>query len=204
MALGVASVSGLLLAWELAGRFGLVDRCSCRRRARYWIPLLISSVTDPRIAVVDACQISVGRAMLAFVLAVIAGIPLGVMIGLSPIVAGLIDPFVQFLRPLPKLALIPWSSCGRHRRILESVPDFPVRVAQHRRGFGRRGCQCAAPAASGGQGARGAWFRPVPSRDAAADGARAVRDRAPVAGHRLDHVDCRRNDRRELRIGLDR
>ncbi len=122
IALGVASVSGLLLAWELAGRFGLVD------------PLFLPAPSEILDTAVDLVRngyrgsplwmhvgISVGRAMLAFVLAVIAGIPLGVMIGLSPIVAGLIDPFVQFLRPLPKLALIPlvilWFGIGEFSKV---------------------------------------------------------------------------------------
>ncbi len=60
--------------------------------------------------------ISTGRALAAFVAAIITGVPLGLAMGLSPTLAAVFDPFVQFLRPLPKIALIPlvivWFGIG--------------------------------------------------------------------------------------------
>ncbi|MEI6600893.1 MAG: ABC transporter permease [Comamonadaceae bacterium] len=60
--------------------------------------------------------ISVARASAAFVVAVGAGVPLGLGMGLSPTLAAALNPFVQFLRPLPKIALIPlvivWFGIG--------------------------------------------------------------------------------------------
>ena len=48
--------------------------------------------------------------------AAITGIPIGLLMGRSPIFNAILDPFVQFLRPLPKLALIPlvmvWFGIG--------------------------------------------------------------------------------------------
>ena len=59
---------------------------------------------------------SVGRALLAFSVAILFGVPLGLGMGLSPTLAAALNPFVQFLRPLPKIALIPlvivWFGIG--------------------------------------------------------------------------------------------
>lgn len=60
--------------------------------------------------------VSVARAGVAFLAAIATGVPLGLAMGVSPTVSALLDPFVQFLRPLPKLALIPlvvvWFGIG--------------------------------------------------------------------------------------------
>ncbi|TCV92996.1 ABC transporter permease [Biostraticola tofi] len=60
--------------------------------------------------------VSLSRALAAFSAAIITGVPLGLLMGLSPPVAAVLNPFVQFLRPLPKIALIPlavvWLGIG--------------------------------------------------------------------------------------------
>jgi taurine transport system permease protein len=60
--------------------------------------------------------VSVGRALFAFLIATIVGVPLGLLMGRLPVFGAILDPFVQFLRPLPKLALIPlvivWFGIG--------------------------------------------------------------------------------------------
>lgn len=60
--------------------------------------------------------VSVGRGLAAFVAATLIGVPVGLLMGRQPLVAAVLDPFVQFLRPMPKLALIPlvivWFGIG--------------------------------------------------------------------------------------------
>jgi taurine transport system permease protein len=60
--------------------------------------------------------VSVARGTCCFAAAVVTGIPIGLAMGLFPTVRSALDPFVQFLRPLPKLALIPlvivWLGIG--------------------------------------------------------------------------------------------
>ncbi|WYX22507.1 hypothetical protein WJ973_20735 [Achromobacter xylosoxidans] len=59
---------------------------------------------------------SVARAGVAFAAAIVIGVPLGLLMGMSPALSAVLDPFVQFLRPLPKIALIPltvvWFGIG--------------------------------------------------------------------------------------------
>jgi taurine transport system permease protein len=47
---------------------------------------------------------------------VLVGVPLGLAMGLSPTLSAVLDPFVQFMRPLPKIALVPlvivWFGIG--------------------------------------------------------------------------------------------
>jgi taurine transport system permease protein len=65
--------------------------------------------------------ISLGRALTAFAAALAIGVPLGLAMGLSPLLSAVLDPFVQFLRPLPKLALIPlvivWLGIGEGSKV---------------------------------------------------------------------------------------
>jgi taurine transport system permease protein len=60
--------------------------------------------------------ISLARALGAFAVAIAAGVPIGLSMGMIPDFNALLSPFVQFLRPLPKLALIPlvilWFGIG--------------------------------------------------------------------------------------------
>ncbi len=66
--------------------------------------------------------VSVTRAVGAFIAAAVTGVPVGLLMGMSPIFNAILDPFVQFLRPLPKLALIPlvivWFGIGEFSKFL--------------------------------------------------------------------------------------
>jgi len=50
---------------------------------------------------------SLGRVGLGFLLAVLAAIPLGFMIGMSPLMTRALDPFIQILKPISPLAWMP-------------------------------------------------------------------------------------------------
>lgn len=116
-AISTASVAFVLILWQVAG-------------ARRWVdPLLLPPPGEVLQTALDLARngyqqvslwqhilISVGRALLAFAAAVLIGIPLGLLMGLNATLNAVLDPFVQFLRPLPKIALIPltvvWFGIG--------------------------------------------------------------------------------------------
>jgi nitrate/nitrite transport system permease protein len=50
---------------------------------------------------------SIGRVLLGFVLAALLAIPLGFLIGMSPLVYRALDPFIQILKPISPLAWMP-------------------------------------------------------------------------------------------------
>lgn len=66
--------------------------------------------------------VSLARAMVAFAAATVTGVPIGLLMGKFPAFHAVLDPFVQFLRPLPKLALIPlvivWFGIGEVSKFL--------------------------------------------------------------------------------------
>lgn len=110
-------MAAVLALWQVAG-------------AKQWAdPLLLPPLSDIILTAGELAQdgyrqvplwehiaVSVARALSAFSVAIILGVPLGLLMGLSPPIAAVFNPFVQFLRPLPKIALIPlavvWLGIG--------------------------------------------------------------------------------------------
>lgn len=117
IAISVVSVAVFFMLWQTAA-------------TRQWVdPLLLPSLTDIGLTARELLEdgyrqvplwqhiaVSLARALSAFVLAIAIGIPLGLLMGLSDTLAAILNPFVQFLRPLPKIALIPlavvWLGIG--------------------------------------------------------------------------------------------
>src|SRR5206468_6404169 len=50
---------------------------------------------------------SIARVGLGYLIAVLASIPLGFLIGMSPLVSRALDPFIQILKPISPLAWMP-------------------------------------------------------------------------------------------------
>ena len=121
-AISLASVAAFGLLWYVSGRYG-------------WTSTLIfpppGEVLDTAMQMVargyrqiplwQHVAISLGRALVAFAGAVAVGVPVGLAMGLSPVLSAMFDPFVNFFRPLPKLALIPlvivWLGIGETSKI---------------------------------------------------------------------------------------
>ena len=117
------SVGLVFLAWLIVGHYQLMS------------PLLLPPLGEIFSSVVDLAVhgyvhvplwehigVSIARALVAFAAAILTGIPIGLVMGMSPAVNAVLDPFVQFLRPLPKLALIPliivWFGIGEFSKFL--------------------------------------------------------------------------------------
>jgi nitrate/nitrite transport system permease protein len=50
---------------------------------------------------------SLGRVLLGYLLAVLVAVPLGFLIGMSPLISRALDPFIQVLKPISPLAWMP-------------------------------------------------------------------------------------------------
>ncbi|MCH9844152.1 MAG: ABC transporter permease subunit [Alphaproteobacteria bacterium] len=59
------------------------------------------------IALWDHVSISVYRVLSGVLYGSLVGIPLGLAMGLSSVIRGMFDPVIEFMRPIPPLALIP-------------------------------------------------------------------------------------------------
>lgn len=70
----------------------------------------------------DHIGMSLLRVISAFALAALIGIPVGLAMGLSPAIRAMLDPFIEFYRPLPPLAYLPlviiWFGIGEMSKIL--------------------------------------------------------------------------------------
>jgi ABC-type nitrate/sulfonate/bicarbonate transport system permease component len=97
-------VAAALVAWEVASRSGL------------WSPLLFPSLGKigrelalffTRPEMLHEILVSLERALGGFALAAAAGVALGIVMGRSRLVAGLLDPLFSGTYAVPKLALFP-------------------------------------------------------------------------------------------------
>ena len=102
--LGLAGILGFLATWELIPRLGLVD-------AKYLPPASEVVMALVRDLGLTAFWVSVGETMkawfLGLVLAIVLAVVLGFVIGSSTFLRRATNSTVEFLRPIPSVALIP-------------------------------------------------------------------------------------------------
>jgi taurine transport system permease protein len=116
-AISVVSVVTVFVVWELSGRLGWANALLLPPPSE-----ILATAQDlfangyGSAGLLAHFGISLGRALGAFACAVILGVPIGLAMGMSADLHAVLSPFVQFLRPLPKLALIPlvilWFGIG--------------------------------------------------------------------------------------------
>ncbi|MFK7879800.1 ABC transporter permease [Roseobacter sp.] len=84
--------------------------------------LVIASEGFRNFTLLEHLGYSLFRVVLGFVLGALVGIPLGYAMGLSDWFRGWFDPIVEFMRPVPPLALIPlviiWAGIGEAGKII--------------------------------------------------------------------------------------
>jgi NitT/TauT family transport system permease protein len=77
------------------------------------------------------------RILGGFLVAAVSGILVGVIMGMSPLAARIVDPWIAALYPLPKISLIPlliiWLGTGESYRIVISAVTafFPVAISTY-------------------------------------------------------------------------
>lgn len=125
--LPVAAISAITVvliigAWGLASAYALVSPVflpSPRQVVLALYNLIVKGFVDATLAQhVGASLIRIFGALIA---SIIIGIPAGIAIGTSRIGRGILDPIVEFLRPLPPLAYLPliiiWVGIGEASKI---------------------------------------------------------------------------------------
>ena len=102
--LGLAGILGFLATWELIPRLGLID-------AKYLPPASEVVMALVRDLGLTAFWVSVGETMkawfLGLVLAIVLAVVVGFVIGSSTFLRRATNSTVEFLRPIPSVALIP-------------------------------------------------------------------------------------------------
>jgi len=118
----LATIAAIIAAWSLTSTYGLVSPLFLPSplvvvKAIYSVA--VNGFVDSTLA--EHTFASLLRIFAALAAALMIGIPAGLAIGTSRIGKGILDPIVEFLRPLPPLAYLPliiiWIGIGEASKI---------------------------------------------------------------------------------------
>jgi sulfonate transport system permease protein len=104
LGLGLAVFALLLVAWEIGCRVSGVSPVLLPSPSRIWAALLKGIESGVLVA---QTQATVGRMLGGWLLASLAGIVVGLIIGTAPRVRPFIQPTLEFIRPMPSSAIVP-------------------------------------------------------------------------------------------------
>ena len=107
----------VLILWQASGKDGAVAGGALPTPDRVWKAWLVWAFGKPGPMTLspyvgswgDAIYFSTMRVAKGFGLAVLVGVPLGIIIGWSKLAASMMDPTIQWLRPVPITAWLPIS-----------------------------------------------------------------------------------------------
>lgn len=123
MTLSLATIAVILFVWWLVTEMGWVKPLfvpSPQAIVMKFIVIMNEGFTNTPLW--SHILISTGRVFGAFLLACVIGIPLGLAMGISPVVRGIFDPPIEFYRPIPPLAYLPlmiiWFGIGETSKVL--------------------------------------------------------------------------------------
>ncbi|MCP3678141.1 MAG: ABC transporter permease [Deltaproteobacteria bacterium] len=94
--------------WELAVRLGLIDSFFLPAPSHV-VYRMVQMATGPDAVLIHDIKMSASRVLTGFVFSAVVGIPVGLVMGMSPFVRALFNPIISIIRPLPALSWIPLS-----------------------------------------------------------------------------------------------
>ena len=116
------TVGAIIGAWSLASAYALVSPVflpSPRQVAVALYNLVVTGFVDATLA--EHVGASLTRIFGALIASIVIGVPAGIAIGTNRVGRGILDPIVEFLRPLPPLAYLPlviiWVGIGEASKI---------------------------------------------------------------------------------------
>jgi len=132
--LSFASVAVALAGWAAAARFGGVSPTFLPSPGKVFDAFVDAQVDGYRgYTLLAHVGFSLYRIFAGFILAVVFGVPVGLIMGRYRALYAIIDPFIEFFRPLPPLGyymlLVLWLGIGEASKIiLLFLSGFPVMV----------------------------------------------------------------------------
>lgn len=119
----ILAVVFVLILWSLSGIYEWTSTIFLPPPWDVWDQFIHTSTKGFRnYTLLEHIGISVFRLMMGFIAGCAIGIPIGFAMGLSRIYRGFFDPIVEFMRPVPPLALIPlmiiWAGIGDLSKII--------------------------------------------------------------------------------------
>lgn len=119
----IVSILVVLVLWSLSGKYEWTSTIFLPPPWDTW-NRFIHTITDGfrNYTLLEHVGVSVYRLAAGFILGCAIGIPIGFAMGLSRFWRGIFDPIVEFMRPVPPLALIPlmiiWAGIGNPSKII--------------------------------------------------------------------------------------
>jgi len=121
--ISVLTGASLLLAWWASTHFGLIDPLFLPAPAsvaqKGWL-LATTGYMDSTLW--QHLGASLQRIGIALGLAIVTAIPVGIAIGRNRVARGILDPLIEFYRPIPPLAYLPliviWCGIGEFSKVL--------------------------------------------------------------------------------------
>lgn len=129
--LAIVSITAFILLWWGASASGLVNPILLPTPVEVFERFLALSADGTLAGHVAA---SLWRVISGFLLAFAIAVPIGVAMGMMPIVRGLIDPLIEVIRPIPPIAVIPlvmlWLGIGEISKmvVIAFGAFFPILV----------------------------------------------------------------------------
>lgn len=130
----VVVIGSVLVTWEILARLNLVSQVFFPPPSAIWQALLdILHTGFYGSTLLENLLASVGRVAVGFLAAVVIGIPLGLAMARNDTIYDIVDPVLEFIRPVPPLAYIPllvvWFGIGELPKvILIAVGTLPMVV----------------------------------------------------------------------------
>jgi ABC-type nitrate/sulfonate/bicarbonate transport system permease component len=116
--LGTVAVLAFLAFWEWAGTSGFANPMFTSSPSRI-VKAYVALAASGELAV--DCWVSAQEFVSGFVLAIVIGIPLGILMGWYKPIEAVLDPFVSFFYSTPRIALLPvmtiWLGIGMNSKI---------------------------------------------------------------------------------------
>jgi len=144
--ISAAAVLVAIFAWWLVTATGLVKPLFMPAPAAVWDAFVAASTEGYRgFLLWEHLAISLQRLFIAFLLALAIAVPLGMLVAASRTLETIVDPFVNFYRPLPPLAyytlLVIWFGIGEQSKVLllllAAFPPLFIATVQGVRGVRR-------------------------------------------------------------------
>src|SRR5438445_8705995 len=103
--MGMVVPAAVLVLWEVCSRLAIVS-------PRYFpAPTTVGWVLADRVAAGDlgtALLVTLTRLAFAFALAAVPAVPLGLLMGIARPVRHVVEPYLAFIFPVPKITLLPF------------------------------------------------------------------------------------------------
>lgn len=114
----------IIIIWYLVTNVGNISNVILPKPQAVWesfIKLLTKGYGTNKDTLMTHMATSLQRLMIAFALSIVTAIPLGLLSGYFPHVSAIINPFVEFIRPIPPLAyytiLVLWLGISEGSKI---------------------------------------------------------------------------------------